>query len=129
MITVAEFRLRFPEFEDSLLYTDDRIQLYIDDTIIYIGTDEHHWCNKYKFAQSYLTAHLLVISTSSESGDINVKVGPISSKSADGVSVTRAVIAKARSDQDDFYMSTAYGQQFLIVRNSCFVGVRVADHL
>jgi hypothetical protein len=129
MITVSDFRLRFPEFEDPLLYSDDRIQLFIDDTILYMGDDEHHWCNKYDFAQAYLTAHLLVIGTRSEAGDTSIIAGPISSKTADGVSVTRAVLAKNRSDQDDFYMSTTYGQQFLMIRDNCFVGVRVANQL
>jgi hypothetical protein len=41
----------------------------------------------------------------------------------------RAVVAKDRSDMDDFYMGTSYGQQFLIIRNTCFVGVLVANCL
>ncbi len=129
-VTVEEFRARFPEFSDTLEYSDIRIQLFLDDTInIYMGTDEGRWCGKYNYAQSHLAAHLLAVATNSEVGDVNVKSGPVASKSAGGVSVSRAVVAKDRSDQDDFYMSTVYGQQFLNVRNTCFVGVAIANVL
>lgn len=125
--TVAEFRARFPEFSDSGEYPDSRIQLFLDDAVnIYMGTDEGRWCNKYNYAHCYLAAHLLVGGTATEAGDTNTKTGPISSKSAGGVSVTRAVVAKDRSDTDSFYMTTPYGQQFLITRNSCFVGILTA---
>lgn len=125
--TILEFRTRFPEFSDETEYPDIRIQLFLDDAVnIYMGTDENRWCNKYNYAQCYLAAHLLVGATSTEAGDTNVKSGPISSKSAGGVSVTRAVVATDRSDSDNFYMTTPYGQQFLITRNGCFVGILTA---
>ena len=125
--TVAEFRSRFPEFSDISEYPDLRIQLFIDDAAnIHMGIDENRWCGKYNYAQCYLAAHLLLGGTSTEAGDNNTKSGPISNKSAGGVSVTRAVVVKDRSDTDNYYMSTPYGQQFLITRNSCFVGVLTA---
>lgn len=128
--TVAEFRIRFPEFADDVEYPDARIQLFLDDAAnCYMGTDENRWCNKYNYAQCYLAAHLLTVATGAEAGDTSVKSGPVSSKSAGGVSVSRAVVAKDRSDQDDFYMGTVYGQQFLNIRNTCFVGVAIANCL
>jgi hypothetical protein len=128
--TVAEFRTRFPEFADDVEYPDARVQLFLDDSAnSYMGVDEGRWCNKYNYAQCYLTAHLLTIGTGAEAGDSSVKAGPVSSKSAGGVSVSRAVVAKDRSDMDDFYMGTSYGYQFLIIRDSCFVGVLVANEL
>lgn len=128
--TVAEFRIRFPEFADDVEYPDARIQLFLDDAAnYYMGTDENRWCNKYNYAQCYLAAHLLTVATGAEAGDTSVKSGPVSSKSAGGVSVSRAVVAKDRSDQDDFYMGTVYGQQFLNIRNTCFVGVAIANCL
>lgn len=127
---VPTFRIRFPEFSDNTEYPDARIQLFLDDAVnCYMGTDENRWCNKYDYAQAYLAAHLLTVGTASEAGDSSVKSGPISSKSAGGVSVTRAVVAKDRSDTDDFYMSTTYGQQFLNIRNACFVGAITANCL
>lgn len=127
--TVANFRLRFPEFADNTEFSDPRIQLFLDDASEDIGTDENRWCNKYDRAHCYLGAHYLTSGTNTESGDSSAKSGPVSSKSAGGVSVTRAVVAKDRSDGDAFYSTTAYGQQFLIIRNSCFVGVLVANRL
>lgn len=124
---VPTFRLRFPEFSDNVEYTDERIQLFLDDAAnCYMGTDENHWCAKYDYAQSYLAAHLLVAGGATESGDSSNTVGPISSKVAGGVSVSRAVTTKDRSDTDDFYLKTSYGQQFKNIRDQCFVGVAVA---
>jgi len=128
--TVAEFRTRFPEFSDDTDYPDARIQLFLDDAAnCYMGTEEGRWCNKYNYAHCNLAAHLLTIGTGTEAGDSSGKSGPVSSKSAGGVLVTRAVVAKNRSDADDFYMGTSYGQQFLITRNTCFAGVLVANCL
>jgi len=129
-VTVAEFRARFPEFVDETEYPDARIEIFIGDSqLVYIGTDENRWGGKYNYAQAYLVAHLLVTAEASEAGDASVKVGAVSSKSAGGVSVTRAVNAKDRSDADDFYMGTAYGQRFIMIRNQTFVGVLVANVL
>lgn len=128
--TVTDFRTRFPEFADDVEYSDARIQLFLDDAAnFHMGTNENRWCNKYNYAQCYLAAHLLTLGTATESGDSSVKSGPITSKSAGGVSVSRSVVAKDRSDQDDFYMGTSYGQQFLTIRNTCFVGVVIANCL
>lgn len=124
---VATFRIRFPEFEDDAVYPAARIQLFLDDTLFYIGTDENRWGLKYNIAQAYLAAHLLIKGTATEVGDTSAASGPIQSKTAGGVSVTRAVVAKDSSAADSFYSTTSYGQQFLIIRNQCFVGVLVAN--
>jgi len=127
MITIDQFRTRFPEYCDQEEYTDDRIQMFIDDTVtLYMGDDESRWCDgKYNIAQAYLTAHLLKIAEDTSLGDANAKAGPISSKTAGGVSVTRSVATKDRSDADDFYTTTAYGQQYVIIRDTCFAPVLV----
>ena len=124
------FRIRFPEFSDDIEYTEARIQLFLDDTVsLYMGAEESRWCTKYDIAQAYLAAHLLITGTGAEVGDSSAKSGPVSSKSAGGVSVTRAVVAKDRSDTDGFLSTTSYGQQFLNIRNSCFVGVLATSSL
>lgn len=127
--SVSTFRIRFPEFSDDTEYSDARIQLFLDDATCYMGTEESRWCGKYDISQSYLTAHLLTVGTSTEVGDASASSGPVSSKSAGGVSVTRAVVAKDRSDADSFYSTSSYGQQYLILRNGCFIGVTVANCL
>ncbi len=129
-VTIMEFRTRFPEFADETEFPDVRIQLFIDDSVnIYLGADEKRWGGKYNYAQSYLVAHLIGVADTSEAGDSSVKAGPISSKSAGGVSVTRAVNAKNRSEAEDFYMTTVYGQRFLMIRNQSFAGVLVGNQI
>ena len=127
--TVTELRTRLPEFADDAEYTDTRIQLFLNDSVDDMGSDEPRWGNKYDRAQCYLAAHYLYSATATEAGDAGVKLGPVSAKSAGGVSVTRAIVAKDRSDGDSFYSSTVYGHRFLIIRNSCFVGVLVGNCL
>lgn len=129
-ITVSEFRTRFPEFSSEDDYPESRIQMFIEDTLnIHLGSNERPWNGKYNFAQSYLVAHLLTLATATELGDSSAKVGPISNKTVAGVSVSRAVVAKDRSDSDDLLSSTAYGIQFLSIRNTCFVPVLVGNCL
>tara|TARA_R110000851_G_scaffold96792_2_gene209931 strand:+ start:17206 stop:17592 length:387 start_codon:yes stop_codon:yes gene_type:complete len=125
--TVSDFRTRLPEYSDNTEYPDPRIQLFLDDAAEDIGSDENRWCGKYNRAHCYLGAHLLLKGTATEVGDTSSSSGSISSKSAGGVSVGRAVVAKDRSDLDDFYASTSYGQQFLSIRNTCLVGVLIAN--
>mgnify|MGYP005988754929 CR=1 FL=1 len=128
--SVADIRARFPEFADDTEYPDARIDIFIQDASdIHMGTDEARWCGKYNVAQAYLTAHLLSLATGSEAGDTSARAGVVTGKTAGGVSVTRSTVAKDRSTADDFYMSTTYGQQFIIIRNMCFAGVLVANTL
>lgn len=129
-VSVATFRIRFPEFSDDTEFPDPRIQLFLDDVVLlHIGSDELRWNGKYDIAQAYLGAHLLIKGTASEVGDNTSKSGSVSSTSAGGVSVGRDTVAKDRSEGDGFYMSTSYGQQFIIIRNTTFVGVLVANSL
>ena len=124
MLTVSDFRARFAQFADTTEYPDTTIQLHIDDAKdIYMGEDEVRWGTRYDFAAAYLTAHLLTVSLKIDAGQTSVSVGPIQTKTSDGVSVTRAITAKDRSDLDDFLLMTAYGQQYLIARNSTFAGI------
>lgn len=129
MITVSDFRTRFPEFSDDVEFPDDRVQLFIDDSVDDIGSDEDRWCNKYDRAQAYYTAHLLILGTKTEAGDFTASLGAVKSKSAGGVSVSRGTVDKDRSDNDGLLASTSYGVQFLSIRNSCFVGMLAANQL
>lgn len=126
---VATFRIRFPEFADSGEYSDARIQLFLDDAILDIGSDENRWCNKYDLAHAYYGAHLLTVGTKTEAGDTSAALGAIKSKTAGGVSIARGSVDKARSDADDLLASTSYGLRFLSIRNSCFVGILAANCL
>jgi len=129
-LKIERFRSRFPEFSDEVEYPDIHITVLFEDSqLLYLGVDKNRWKGKYDIAQSYLVAHLLTVSDISQAGDTNARAGVINSKSAGGVSVSRAVTSKDRSDSDDFFMTTSYGQQYLIIRNSTFVGVMVANRL
>ena len=119
-ISIADFRARFPEYDDDTDYGDPRIQLFIGDSAtLYMGVDEAHWGDKYDIAQAYLVAHLLALSEGSELGDKSAKSGKVQSRTAGGVSVSYA----AGDASDDFFNATIYGQQFDQIRQTCFFGV------
>lgn len=129
--TVADFRTRFPEFSDDTDFPDARVQLFLDDAAnCYMGTTESRWCDKYDFAQAYLAAHLLKIGTDQEAGASSANSGPINSKSAGGVSVTRTSSDMSNVSGTEAWISTtSYGRQYLNIRNTCFVGTIVANQL
>ncbi len=129
MLTTTQFRDRFPEFCDKTDYPDNRVSLFIDDTLLYVGEDENHWggVKNYNRAQAYIAAHLLYKASKSEAGDNSGSSGPIVSKSAGGVSVSRASanLQNKTSSEIDL-MSTVYGTEFISIRDMCFAGVMVA---
>lgn len=125
--SVDDFRTRFPEFPESSSCDDPTIEMHLDDAILlYMGDNETRWNGKYNIAQLYLAAHLLHISNLRQAGDVSVKAGAISSKSAGGVSVTRDVQSSDRSDEDAQLLSTTYGAQYKNIRDKCFVGFLTA---
>lgn len=125
--TASDFRARFPEFSSRSEYPDARVELFLADAVLlFMGSDEARWCGKYDVAQAYLAAHMLAASEATELGDASAKVGANISKTAGGVSVTKGSVAKDRSDGDDWLVSTAYGQRYMVIRNTCFVGVLAA---
>jgi hypothetical protein len=122
--SVDDLRTRFPEFVDDTMYSEDRIQLFLDDAILlYIGSDESRWLGKYNIVHCLLCAHLLTVGISTELGDTSANTGEIVSKTVGSVSVSRAIVPKNRSDMDNFFISTSYGQQFLNIRNTTFATV------
>ena len=125
--TIADFRSRFPEFASDVDYPDGRVQLFLTDAqTLYMGTGETRWGNRYNIAQAYLAAHLLYTAEAAEAGDASATVGAISSKSVDGVSVSRAVTSRDNSFGDDALSTTYYGQQYLVIRNNTFIGIVAA---
>ena len=123
---VATFRVRFPEFASDSEFPDARVQLFLDDATLYMGTDEGRWGVKYDIAQANLAAHLLTLGTNSEAGDSSSQSGSITSKSAGGVSVSMSTPTLSRSEIDSYLATTVYGQQYMNIRNLCFPGVSVA---
>ena len=79
-IDISAFRTRFPEFDEPS-FPDPRVQLFINDSVEDIGSDESRWCGKYDRAQAYYTAHLLTLGTKTEAGDTSAASGSIQSNS------------------------------------------------
>jgi len=129
MITASNLRTRFPEFADKVDYPTQRLDFFIQDAVLLYMPEATRWGNKYDIALSYLSAHLLVMADKSSLGDSSVSHGPISTKTVDKVTVTRATTPKDQSDADLFLMSTAYGQRYKTIRDLCFVGVVAANCL
>ena len=126
-ITAADFKVRFPEFNDV---PDARVTMFIEDTVTaYIGSNENRWNGRYNLAQSYLTAHLLTTAINSEVGDTSSKEGGVIEKAVDGVKVKLSGQVKDRSSGDAFYMGTIYGQQYIVLRNRTFIGATVGHRL
>ena len=109
-LTVADFRIRFPEFSDNIAYPDARIQLFIDDATDDIDEAKFR-PNIAKRLLSYLSAHYLELASNSELGDSSSS-GPLSSHSEGEVSTSYAVNA-ADGDLAAYYGSTIYGQKYL----------------
>jgi hypothetical protein len=107
-MTVADFRTRFPEFSDVATYPDAIIQQNIDDATLEVGSAFGTFED---VALAYLSAHFLVTSTETTSGDYGSK-GGVASEAVDGVSVSYSNAA-VESQSDQYLISTIYGQRFL----------------
>lgn len=114
--SIAEFRTRFPEFTDTDAYPDPRVQLFLDDAALCV--DEEIYDTMYSLAICYLAAHELFLGTQTATSSANAqKLGPIASKTAGQVSVSRAVASLDLTDGDAYYLQTTYGQKFLSIRD------------
>jgi hypothetical protein len=128
--TIADMRLRFPEFTEEVV-SDSVVQFYLNDTASFL--DENSLGSCYKIAASYYTAHLIALSIrtteqaqSSSSGVPGVpSSGTVSSSSAGDLSVSFSS-AVSKSNTEDWYKSTSYGQHFLSIVESCVSGVDIA---
>ena len=115
-IDVASFRTRFPEFSDVTPYPDARVQLSLDDAQLCIDADKYLTLNE--IAVMYLAAHELKLTTAISNAPASAgALGPVSQKTAGGVSTTRAVNAIDLSHGDAYYQQTQYGLKFLSLRD------------
>jgi len=107
-VTVAEFKIRFPEFDST---PDATVQLFLDDAVVMLN--ESYWGEKYDLGISYYTAHCLSLASKSSSG-ASGSVAPVSGKAVDGVSVSFAT-SGVNNPGEQFYSSTTYGQRYLVL--------------
>jgi len=128
-LSIVDFRLRYCEFADPIDVPDAKVQMFIDDAIaIYVGDDPLRWGGKYDIALAYITAHLMTVAMGSAGGDTSASSGAVTAKAAGGVSLSLSGTGGAvESRSVNFLLSTIYGQQYLAIRDVCFVGVAVAS--
>ena len=119
MITIEDFRLRYPEFSDIDMFADERIQLFIDDAVIWMS-EESRWLDFYPLAQNCLVAHFLAVSTLTESGDAN-SIFPVRKQEVDDVIIESAV-NDINPTMDNFH-STSYGQSYYRYLRMTFTGI------
>lgn len=116
VVTISEFRQRFPVFSDTTKYSDEFIQSMLDMAQTYISPQENCLVNKevIKNMIYLMTAHLAQINSSLANGK---GVGQISSASVGGVSVSK-VVPKNATELDYWLNLTPYGMQLLATLSS-----------
>jgi hypothetical protein len=120
-VTPTLFKTRFPEFDGI---DDSRIQIFIDDAILMLY--EPYWGTKYELGIYYLTAHYLSSAVFSENSIVGAAVssGLVASKSVDGSSIS-FTNATPSNQSDAYFLSTAYGQRYIALRDSLGVPASV----
>lgn len=112
--TAAQFKVDFPEFADM---STPMIQSLIDITVL----SETSWGLYFYRAVELDTAHQLAIrriQMSGPTGGFQSTSGPVTSVSAGGVSTSFGSPAsgQGKSQQDEWYSKTSYGQEFMLLR-------------
>ena len=115
-ITVVDFKLRFPEF-DSI--PDARIQLYIDDSELFLSTCA--WGPFYNLAQSYYVAANVQTFVVQENDPSTAAA--ITNKTVAQLSVGMSVTAISIDNGDTLFLSNKYGQRYLQIRDQVIMGI------
>ena len=110
--TTAEFIARFPEFAEIAAGVINA-QLSFSERLL----DVDAWDDFFSDAVAFDSAHNLFLSqlaSGSAQGAAQGAVGPVTSTSAAGVSVSFATSSpEGKNASADWYLKTVYGQQFL----------------
>lgn len=116
VVTISEFRQRFPVFSDTEKYSDALIQSMLDMAQTYISPQENCLVNSETIKNMIylMTAHLTQINSSLANGN---SVEQISSASVGGVSVSK-VVPKNATELDYWLNTTPYGMQLLATLSS-----------
>ncbi|NBI12499.1 DUF4054 domain-containing protein [[Haemophilus] felis] len=112
------FLARYPEFEET---DSEKIGLFVEDAKAEIS--EKHWGRLYERGVMALAAHLLALNKQAQHSQGGA-IRPVSAESAGELSASYAM-SIATSSLDEFYQTTAYGQEFLRLRKLVGVGVMV----
>jgi len=123
-MTAEEFKLRFPEFA---AVPDGRVDLFIADATIELCPTR--WGARYEKGLAYLAAHYLAIALKNEAaGGAGSTVSPLASRSVGDVSVSFATGSSGSAGKgEEFYNSTAYGQEYWALMQLVGIGVVVVN--
>lgn len=112
-LTVDQFRTDFPEFADTVKYTDQSLSGFINQATCYISTSNIHGPlrdESRKLGIELMTAHLQTIQDRILSGQTST--GQIAATSIDSVSVS--LVAPPNRTQFQYWLGlTPYGQRYL----------------
>lgn len=109
-ITPTTFRERFPEFTDPP-NTDARVQIFIDKAVMIMN--EATWGDCYNEGQNLLVAHFLAYDNlRAQGGGAAGSIGPVTSQKVGDVAVTFGGLSGASTTQENYFKSTAYGQEY-----------------
>lgn len=112
-VTVAEFRTDFPEFADTVKYTNASLNAFISQAECYISTSNIHGPlrdNARKLGIELMTAHLQTLQDRILSGQ--TATGQVASTSIDAISVS--LVAPPNRTMFQYWLGlTPYGQRYL----------------
>ncbi|MDH2927230.1 DUF4054 domain-containing protein [Lonepinella koalarum] len=117
MPTVTDFLQRYPQFEKL---GESIIELFLSDA--FAEMDKNRWGKLYERGGLALTAHLLTLNqwTAEDNGNPQRE---LTAESVGDLSVSYAQSSTVQSDE--FYRTTAYGQEYLRLRKLVGVGFMV----
>lgn len=115
--TLENFRALFEEFASV---ADAKIQLFLDEAIEKMNSDE---C--YGTATLYRAAHELALNLQATDSENVSGAGALTSASADGLSVSFAQVDWANSADGSYWAKTPYGQKYMQLIYECSGGSRV----
>lgn len=126
MLTLTDLIKRYPAMADL---PQDRFDIFQEDAVLIMGTDDGRWLNFYNPAQAALIAHRITTSGALEGDEDSAGMAnaPVTRTDVDDVQVEFAerIWDKLPYQEADLY-STSYGQDYVRWRRMAFAGPRVA---
>ena len=114
-IAAADFRTAFPEFADSVRFTDQAVAIQVAIAVLRLPVDR--WDNLYDHGCGLFVAHAMSLQdraarTAAAGGSPGTISAPLTSKTVDKVSASYDTSAESLVD-GGYWNQTSYGIQFL----------------
>lgn len=124
MVTSEQLIARYPAMAGL---SDARFNVFLQDSIGFMGDIESRWCNFYDSAQAALIAHLIETNGGVDGGGaLDAGAGPVVRTDVDDVEVEYASgVWNGISPNDTWLYSTPYGIAYLQYRRMAFAGPRI----